>query len=605
MPNSSKMPPRRKSGFARRSCAQCFADKKKCQPRPGGTECERCAELGRSCEFAVAARAPAAPPADATTITPPGSLTDGPSAVPGLAAAAAAFVAGGTSPPVLHRTTLAAPGPTLLLAMASLGASDLDEARFFAGAALERTLAGLVDPLETAQCVVLLLHFFVFRTMSAAVAPLLVTGRAALATLCLDASGAFSREVREPSTPDVWIRADSALRCWCVFNAFDSGAASYFGDDALFDAAICPVPLPAHEDYFFSPDPRAAFVALCATGAFGPGRFADFSACVQMAALEAGSAAIRQIVGAVFARRASCLAVCSVQAFVRSVRSKLRGFAIDRRVNPLAIMGKDREQCTPDERTYWDALDALHELVGIFVDAMPEAVGGPLLAGDPLPLFSNPCFPNKACAHSFFGMAFAVMATWLEAAADPLETPASPLPSDALFGSPAFVRILDRVQTMSDLLEHLGDADLAQLHPVLSVHAMRVGMFSVALFRVVRDDLSSEWVAARLRRNVEFIARALGAVGLGRAPLVAKVAADFARAAREAGALDEGFAGPEVTDAELGEVHVEFARLGIAERESPVAALSEGMIQLDRGVSTWLPSLENWTRRAISGKLDK
>ncbi|KAI9011589.1 hypothetical protein DFJ74DRAFT_771889 [Hyaloraphidium curvatum] len=599
------MPPK-KSGVPRKSCGPCFVDKKRCLPgTASGAACQRCATTGRTCDFAGAdvLPTPIAPPTDDMTLLDSSLDVDvGTILFSGLAEAVESFVAGGALP-ILHPTTLAAPGPTLLLAIAALGSSDLDDARTFAGAALTSVLAGLLDPLETAQSVVLLLHYAIFRTMSAAVPPLLVTGRAALAALCLDASGSFSQEMREPATVEQWIRAESALRCWCMFNELDSGVASYFGDAALFDAAVYPVPLPAHDSYFLSPDPQSSFDALVEAGAFGPGRFAIFSASAEMHALEACTAAVRQIVGAIFDRRASCLAACSVKAFVRSLRAKLRGFASDHGVCPLAIVGKERDECTPDEATYCDALDALYDLVGVLLDSMPEGVGVPLAAGEPLPLLSDPSFPDRTCARIVFIVVFNVLATCFEAAADPREGSSS-LPSvDALFGSPAFLRILDRVQTMCDLLEHLDDADLPQLHPTVIVHMMRVGMFSVVLFRVVRDDPASGWAADRLRRNVEDIARALTAMGNGSAPAAAKVAADFARAARAAGALDEGYVSPEVTDAELGEVHVEFAKLGIAERESPVAALSEAMIQLDRGVSTWLPSLEDWTRRPISGQL--
>ncbi|KAI9024679.1 hypothetical protein DFJ74DRAFT_51317 [Hyaloraphidium curvatum] len=606
------MPPKR-TGVPRKSCDACFHDRKKCVRSPEPGPCERCARLNRECVFG--AQSPASPsgpseltdrswplessePADDVAVADIASL-------PGVAAAAQGFIAAGASPPVIHRTTLASPPPTLILAMAAMGASELSSARLFAGAATDRVLAGLAaDSLETAQTVVLLLHFTMFRSMSAAIPPLLVAGRAALASLCLDSSGGFSREMREPSNVEEWIIAESALRCWCVFSSLDNGANSHFGDAALFDATACPAPLPAHESFFDSADPHAAFEELRAAGAFGPGRFVDFSAFARTPVFEAASGPIRHIVRSIFEQRASCVAVYSIHAFMRSMRGKLRGFARDRGIEPLAIMGKEREQLTADELTYCDALDLTDDLTRAFFASMPEGVGGPFLAGDAAPLLSDSIFMSPAIAQIFFALSFVILATWVEAAADPLNGQSDTPVSEGLFGSHTFVRILDRAQVLCDLLESLRDEDLPLLYPAVGLASVRVGLISLTLFDILQGDAehAATEPVERLRRNVEYVARVLASIGTDISPALAKLNADFFRAARAAGALGEEFPGSPLSEVALEEVQAEFTSPEGVDRSAPAAALSRALGQLDRGLTTWVPRLEDWAR-AASGEL--
>ncbi|KAI9033040.1 hypothetical protein DFJ74DRAFT_701201 [Hyaloraphidium curvatum] len=481
--------------------------------------------------------------------------------------------------------------------MAASGTSEIALARACATASKDMVLAGLDDPLEAAQTVVLLLFVALFRTIPESVPQLLVAGRAALASLCLDDSGRFSAAVREPRTAEEWIRADSALRCWCVFSGLDNGISSWFGEKALFDATACPVPLPAHERFFDHPDPQAAFDSLRAAGAFGPGRFADISAFAAIPTAEVASGPIRRIVRAIFSGQASCVAIFGPQGFSRSLRSKLRVFAREREVNPLTIICKPRDQLTADEVTYCGGLDLADAVVRCFVEAMPEAVSGAMLAGNPVPFLSAPCFVHPGHAHVVFAMSLVVFSTWLEAAADAQQ---GPPPASAVLGffeSPTFLRVMDRAQTISELLENLREEDIPWLHPSIGVHGVRVGVISLALFDAIRSDPAAAFAAERLRRNVQVIARVLASMG-GKAPNMAKIAADFLRAARAVGALPNDFPETPVSENGQGEPHAPFAGPESLDPTSPLWSLSKALGQLDRGIAEWLPTLEDWMRAA-------
>ncbi|KAI9024677.1 hypothetical protein DFJ74DRAFT_665787 [Hyaloraphidium curvatum] len=435
-----------------------------------------------------------------------------------------------------------------------------------------------------------------FRTASAAVMPLLRAGHAALSALCLDASGGFAWAMSWPRTVDEWIRVDSALRCFCVFTAFDNGASSYFGYPALIDATAWPAPLAAHERFFHSPDPKGAFDALVAAGAFGPHRFADLAAFARGPEVDAVKGALRHMVVELFSGRASFVTGHSLHAFFRSIRGKLRAFARNYGVDPIALTCKERDQLTPSEITYCDSLELVDNLTYVLVHAMPPDISRSLLAGDPVPLLTAPCFTHPAYAHAFFAMIFAVLCTWLEAAVDPPQGPSAPPPATVVFGSPTFLRVLDRAQLMSELMEHLRDEDLPLLYPVVALHSVRVGIVSLILFDVLRADNSPEarGPAERLRRNVEGTARGLATLGSGSHLVLAKLTADFIRAARAAGALGEDFPASKVPEEALDEVHdAQFASAGQVDRTSPVSALAKALEQLHRGLAAWLPQFED------------
>lgn len=490
-----------------------------------------------------------------------------------------------------------------------------------------------ISDLEAAQATMFLMQVLVPLGKGAQAYQFHCLGLNALSTLAStphpSGRGTWLTTDIEPRDEGEWIYQELVLRTWMGYASLEASYAYFSNRLPLLEFFDRRTRLPCHDSFFLHDDAGMAFKLLFGTSAMmantgSPGSdttilvpgtplgvpqptpvvdfpatqvgFADSDKCVQL---------IKDIIDPVFSCRASVIALLHLDSFFRHLRHRLRNFAKHVGIEPLASLGKQKQDYEPSERLYEERVAHFGQLANRVFLSIPDGHGEALLRGDPTSFFAHSIsyFAQPAQAHVALNLLMTIKSTDLEHYLEGDPSAAGP----SLFTSPELLPVLECAVVITQLLEGQlkEDPKLRWTHFLLITSAMKIGAISLAAVSNIRSSGQDARIVVEecgYGRDFRVVLQLLEAFGRNFGLYFAKLANHFTQLAVDAGvsllepsldvAIREVVAeDPETRQADSrGMFDVYFAEKqgGLMSKVPPGAALARMMVNVDRQTRLWV-----------------